>query len=205
MNKISFVTFINFIILLFFASAHAYANPKTQIAIFAGGCFWCMEADFEQLQKENDGILSVVAGYDGGNIQNPTYELVSSGKTNYVESVMIKYNPEKIKYITLVKYFFLHIDPTVKDRQFCDIGKEYKSAIFYVNQYQQKIAKLILNEAAHKLQKPIYTDILPSTKFYEAENYHQNYAAKNPLRYKFYRWNCERDQTLEKVWGNQTI
>ncbi len=181
-----------------------YAN-KPERAIFAGGCFWCMEADFEHYQQLEGGIISVTSGYDGGSKANPSYELVSSGTTHYKEVVEVVYNPEKISYEQLVKFFFMHIDPTVKNRQFCDVGAQYGSAIYYLNDTQKQQAMRVLNEVKKELKVNIYTEILASTHFYPAEQYHQEYYKKNPLRYKFYRWNCGRDKRIQAVWGSKKL
>ncbi|QBR83084.1 peptide-methionine (S)-S-oxide reductase MsrA [Legionella israelensis] len=171
---------------------------KQDEAIFAGGCFWCVEADFDKLP----GVLSTTSGYDGGTYKNPTYHLVSSGTTNYVESVKIIYDSDKISYRDLVLYFFRHIDPTSKDGQFCDRGRQYRSVIFYLNPEQKKVAEDVL-EGVEKLFDKVYTEVLPSTHFYAAEKYHQNYYKKNPLRYKYYRWRCGRDQRVQEVWSHE--
>jgi peptide-methionine (S)-S-oxide reductase len=176
-----------------------------QKAVFAGGCFWCMESDFDHLKATQPGIISVVSGYDGGAVKSPTYHLVSSGTTNYKEVVEVTYDAEKIKYDTLVNFFYTHIDPTVKDRQFCDIGKQYGSAIYFMNVDQKHIAKNVTNKVKKTLDVSVYTEVLPSTKFYKAEEYHQDFYKKNPIRYKYYRWNCGRDQTIHKVWGDKKV
>lgn len=176
-------------------------NPafgKTSEAIFAGGCFWCVEADFDKVQ----GVISTESGFDGGTTKNPTYLLVSSGKTNYAESVRVVFDPEKISYKELVDYFWKHIDPTVKDSQFCDHGHQYRSAIFYLSEEQKAIALASKQEIEKKFPH-VYTEIVPSTRFYPAEAYHQNYYINNSLRYKFYRYRCGRDQRVQEVWKNE--
>ena len=185
------------IILLVFVTQPLSA--KTAEALFAGGCFWCVEADFDKVP----GVLHTVSGYDGGSEPNPTYELVSSGTTHYVESVRIFYDPALISYQQLLNYYWHHIDPTVKEAQFCDHGSQYRSVIFYLNEEQKKEAlesKLALEKQFHV----IYTDIIPSTHFYEAETYHQNYYQKNPLRYKYYRYQCGRDKRVGEVWHDKS-
>ena len=172
-------------------------NPvfsKTAEAIFAGGCFWCLEADFDKLP----GVVSTESGFDGGTTKNPTYALVSSGETNYAESVRVVFDTKKLSYKALVQYFWKHIDPTTKDKQFCDTGHQYRSAIFYLNDEQKKMA-LASKQALEKKLPKVYTEIAPSTHFYKAEAYHQNYHKKNPLRYKYYRYSCGRDERLEEV------
>ncbi|PIQ43403.1 MAG: peptide-methionine (S)-S-oxide reductase [Gammaproteobacteria bacterium CG11_big_fil_rev_8_21_14_0_20_46_22] len=169
---------------------------KAATAIFAGGCFWCMQSDFDKLK----GVTKTVVGYDGGTRENPNYELVSSGATRYAEAIKVTYNPRTISYAQLLTYFWRHVDPTVKNQQFCDHGSQYRTAIFYINAEQKKTAETSKQATARKLGKTVYTDITPSTHFYPAEKYHQDYYKKNPIRYKFYRWNCGRDQRLEKIW-----
>jgi peptide-methionine (S)-S-oxide reductase len=177
------------------------AEAKVEKATFAGGCFWCMVPPFEHL----NGVLSVTSGYAGGQKKNPTYEEVSSGTTGHAESIQIIYDPSKISYGKLLDLFWHNIDPTVKDRQFCDVGGQYRTVIFYHNEEQKNLAqesKRIL-EQSKRLPGPIYTEIVPATEFYRAEEYHQDYYEKNPVRYKFYRWNCGRDQRLKQIWGEE--
>ncbi len=167
-------------------------------ATFAGGCFWCMEHPFDQLE----GVVSVTSGYTGGHKKNPTYEEVSSGTTGHAESVQIVYDPAKVTYAKLLDVFWHNVDPTVKDRQFCDSGNQYRTAIFYHSEEQKRLAeesKTAL-EKSGRFKGPIYTEIVPASDFYPAEEYHQHYYKKNPLRYKFYRYNCGRDERLKEVW-----
>jgi methionine-S-sulfoxide reductase len=172
---------------------------KTEKAIFAGGCFWCMEAPFEKLP----GVISVVSGYTGGVKENPTYEEVSSGETGHTEAVEIEYHPEKISYEKLLEVFWMNIDPTAVDRQFVDVGHQYRAAVFYLDDEQKRLAE----ESRAKLQKsgrfnkPIVTEILQASVFYPAEGYHQDYYKNNPIRYKYYRHGSGRDQFLDSVWG----
>ncbi len=185
------------------AQPKAAAQTQTQpmqpaTAIFAGGCFWCMEADFEKLP----GVVKAESGYTGGDLKNPTYEQVSHGGTGHAESVRVYYDPQKVTYPQLLEYFWHHIDPTVQDRQFCDVGAQYRTAIFYQDQAQREAAEASL--AA--LQKSgrfahIYTEIAPAGTFYLAEDYHQDYYKKNPIRYSFYRRSCGRDARVEQVWS----
>lgn len=178
------------------------AVAKPEKATFAGGCFWCMEPPFEKL----DGVLSVTVGYTGGAKKNPTYEEVSSGNTGHAESVQITYDPSKVAYSKLLDLFWHNIDPLAKDRQFCDVGTQYRSAIFYHNEEQRKLAeesKKVLENSARFRGKTIYTEIKPASEFYPAENYHQQYYKKNPLRYSYYRYSCGRDERLKEVWGQQ--
>jgi peptide-methionine (S)-S-oxide reductase len=176
----------------------AGSSAKLATAIFAGGCFWCVEADFEKLP----GVLSAESGYTGGQVKNPTYEQVSHGGTGHAESVRVSYDPSKVTYRQLLDYFWHHIDPTVKDRQFCDGGNQYRSAIFYQNDAERQAAETSKAE----LEKSgrfahIYTEIVPAGTFYVAEDYHQDYYKKNPIRYNFYRSRCGRDARVAEVWG----
>ncbi len=174
---------------------------KTLTATFAGGCFWCTESDFEKLEGVKEGI----SGYTGGHVENPTYEEVSSGSTGHVEAVQVIYDPEKISYKELLDYFWRHINPTDPGGQFVDRGSQYRSVIFYHNEEQKRLAEESKREleASGRFKSPIVTDILKFTKFYRAEDYHQDYYKTHPLRYKFYRWNSGRDQFLEKTWGKK--
>lgn len=176
------------------------SSPKQELAtaIFSGGCFWCVEADFEKLP----GVVKVVSGYTGGHVGNPTYEQVSAGGTGHAEAVRITYDPSKISYPQLLDYFWHNIDPTQKDRQFCDIGRQYRSSIFYLNEAQRQAAETSKAELEKSGRvNPIYTEIVAAGPFYPAEEYHQAFYKKNPIRYKIYRWNCGRDKRLEEVWG----
>ncbi len=179
--------------------AREIGDRGLQKATFAGGCFWCMEPPFDGLE----GVVSVTAGYTGGTKKDPTYEEVSSGSTGHAESVEIVYDPSKISYAKLVDIFWHNIDPTVKDRQFCDIGHQYRTAIFYHGEEQRRTAEESRKalQASGSFRGPIYTEIVAATTFYPAEEYHQKYYKKNPVRYKFYRWNCGRDQRLKEIWG----
>lgn len=168
-------------------------------ATFAGGCFWCMEPPFDVLP----GVISTTSGYTGGSKLNPTYEEVSAGGTGHAEAVEVVYDPAKIGYAELLQVFWRNVDPTVKDRQFCDIGHQYRTAVFYHNEEQRRLAEEFgaTLERSKTFPEPIVTEITPAAVFYPAENYHQDYYQKNPVRYKFYRFNCGRDQRLEELWG----
>jgi len=176
----------------------AASGPGLEKATFAGGCFWCMEPAFDKLQ----GVKSVISGYTGGHKQNPTYEEVSSGVTGHAESIEVAYDPSIISYSTLLDVFWHNIDPTVKDRQFCDVGSQYRSAIFYHTEEQKRLAEASKKalEQSKRFPGPIYTEIVPATTFYPAEEYHQKYYQKNPIRYKYYRYSCGRDQRLKELW-----
>jgi len=170
-------------------------------ATFAGGCFWCSEADFEKLP----GVVEVISGYTGGEKENPSYEEVSSGTTGHVEAIQVYYDPSKITYQELLDTFWKHIDPTDGGGQFVDRGSQYRSAIFYHDEEQKRLAeqsKEALSRSG-RLAKPVATEIIQFTKFYEAENYHQDYYKKNPLKYRYYRYASGRDQFTGKVWGKE--
>jgi len=180
----------------------AQAQTKTQIAIFAGGCFWCMEHPFDEL----DGVLSTTSGYTGGHKPDPTYEEVSAGSTGHTEAVQITYNPQKISYAQLLDIFWKNIDPTTPNRQFCDHGTQYRAAIFYSGKEQKQLAEISLKslQRSKPFEAKIVTEITAATEFYPAEEYHQDYYRKNPLRYKFYRYNCGRDKRLQQLWGKDS-
>ena len=176
----------------------AQANT-TATATFAGGCFWCMVPPFEKLP----GVISVTSGYTGGHTVNPTYEQVSAGGTGHVEAVQIVYDPKRIGYEKLLEVFWVNVDPLDKGGQFCDRGSTYTSAIFYANEDQKKLAEQSKIAIEKRLGKTVVTTIRPAATFYAAEDYHQDYYKKNPLRYKYYRYSCGRDQRLEELWGKK--
>ena len=175
------------------------AGAATAKAIFAGCCFWCMEHPFDVLP----GVVSTTSGYIGGQKKNPTYEEVSSGRTGHTEAVQVVYDPKKVTYERLLDVFWHNIDPTVKDQQFCDHGSQYRSGIFYVDDEQKRLAEA--SKAALDRNKPfsaaIVTEITRASEFYPAEDYHQDFYLKNPLRYKYYRSGCGRDARLKQLWG----
>lgn len=179
----------------------AKAKPaNAAVAVFAGGCFWCMEGPFDVL----DGVVSTTSGYIGGIKKDPTYQEVSSGGTGHTEAVQVVYDPAKVTYEKLLDVFWHNIDPTVKNRQFCDGGSQYRSGIFYLDDAQKKAAdasKAVLDKSK-PFKEAIVTEITAATKFYAAEDYHQDYYLKNPVRYKFYRSGCGRDDRLKEVWGS---
>jgi peptide-methionine (S)-S-oxide reductase len=179
------------------AGALAQMPPPTALATFAGGCFWCVEADFDKV----DGVISTTSGYTGGTLANPTYSDVGRGGTGHTEAVEIVYNPAKISYEKLLDVFWHNHDPLAKNRQFCDRGDQYRPAIFYHNDEQRRLAEA--SKAVHqpRFKQPIQTEIAAAGPFYKAEDYHQDYYLKNPVRYKFYRYNCGRDARLEELWG----
>ena len=180
-------------------SALPQVHAQTQKATFAGGCFWCVEYDFDKV----DGVISTTSGYIGGKTAKPTYEQVSSKDTGHAEAVEIVFDPRKITYAQLVEKFWRTIDPTVKDRQFCDVGSPYRTAIFAHDAEQLKIAttsKAAL-EKTKPFKEPIVTEIVMASTFTAAEDYHQDYYKKNPVRYKYYRTSCGRDARLQALWG----
>jgi peptide-methionine (S)-S-oxide reductase len=181
--------------------AAAGDSGETAYATFAGGCFWCVEADFEKVE----GVLTVTSGYTGGHVANPTYEQVSAGGTGHAESVRVVFDPDIVSYDELLDYFWRHIDPTVTNRQFCDVGDQYRSAIFYNDEAQREAAERSLArlEQTKPFPQPIVTEITAATAFYPAETYHQDYAKKNPIRYAYYRNGCGRDQRLAELWGTE--
>jgi peptide-methionine (S)-S-oxide reductase len=177
------------------------ATAVTAKATFAGGCFWCLQADFDKLA----GVISTTSGYTGGSVPNPSYEQVSAKHTGHAEAVQVVYDPGKVSYEQLLDHFWHSIDPTVKDRQFCDVGSPYRTAIFVHDTAQLKSAQA--SKAALEQVKPfkeaIVTEIVPATAFYAAESYHQDYYKKNPIRYHYYRTTCGRDARLKQLWGDQ--
>ena len=174
-------------------------KTATATAVFAGGCFWCMVHPFDELP----GVMSVTSGYTGGQKVNPTYEQVSAGDTGHVEAVQIIFDPKQIGYEKLLEVFWRNVDPLDKGGQFCDRGSTYTSAVFYQNDEQKKLAEQSKAAIEKKLGKPVVTAIRPAATFYAAEDYHQDYYKKNPLRYKYYRYSCGRDQRLEELWGKK--
>jgi peptide-methionine (S)-S-oxide reductase len=176
------------------------APPQQAVAVFASGCFWCTEADLEKVP----GVISAVSGYTGGRDTTPTYEEVSAGNTGHYEAVQVVYDPAKITYEQLLQAFWRTVDPHDATGQFCDKGEQYLGAIFVANDEQRRAAELSKQAVSGRLKEPVVTKILPAAMFYPAEEYHQDFAKKNPLKYKFYRTSCGRDARLEKVWGMAT-
>lgn len=176
-------------------------SGQTGTATFAGGCFWCMEAPFEQL----DGVLSVTSGYTGGATSDPTYEAVSSGATGHAEAVQVVYDPSRISYEKLLEVFWRNIDPTQADGQFADRGSQYRTAIFYHTEEQKRLAEASRQQlaASGKFKDPIVTELVPASTFYPAEDYHQDYYRKNPLRYHLYKIGSGRAGYLKRVWGGE--
>ena len=183
------------------ASTVASAQPKDlKTAIFAGGCFWCVESDFDKLP----GVVSTTSGYTGGHVPQPTYHQVSAGDTGHAESVEIVYDPKVVSYRQLLDYYWHSIDPTVRNRQFCDVGTQYRTAIFTLDDEQKRLAEASKAEIERTkpFKAPIVTEIVKAGKFWPAEAYHQDYYKKNPRRYHFYREGCGRDARLKKLWGS---
>lgn len=171
------------------------------VATFAGGCFWCMEPPYDELE----GVTSTVSGYMGGHVDNPSYKQVTSGRTGHAEVVQVTFDPDVVSYETLLEVFWRNIDPFDAGGQFCDRGSSYRSEIFYHSDAQKRAAESSKAELADspRFDRPIVTEVTEAGEFYPAEDYHQNYYEKNPLRYKYYRWGCGRDDRLEAIWGEQ--
>ncbi len=178
----------------------ASASGETALATFAGGCFWCMEPPYDRI----DGVLSTTSGYAGGPERDPTYEQVAGGQTGHAEVVQVVYDPARVSYGELLRVFWRNIDPFAVDRQFCDSGRQYRSAIYVHDEAQRAAAEASLHEVAERFDDPIATRIEPvGDSFYPAEQYHQDYYQKNPLRYRFYRTTCGRDRRLGEIWGDE--
>ena len=196
--KMLIIAVIGLSVILISTTVMAAVNYEK--ATFAGGCFWCMEHPFDEIP----GVISVTSGYTGGHKKNPTYEEVSAGGNGHAESVQVVYDPAKVTYEKLLYVFWHNIDPTAKDRQFCDSGHQYRSAIFYHNEEQHRLAlqSKVQLEKSKTFKEPVVTEIAQATEFYPAEEYHQHYYKKNPIRYKFYRTSCGRDKRLKELWGS---
>ncbi len=181
-------------------AAEPVAQSKaTATAVFAGGCFWCMEPPYDALP----GVVATTSGFTGGQKANPSYKEVSGGNTGHIEAVQIAYDPAKISYEKLLEVYWRNVDPLDGGGQFCDRGHEYTTAIFYQNEEQKKLAEQSKGSIEKQLGRPVATVIRPAAPFYVAEDYHQDYYKKNPIRYKYYRYSCGRDQRLEKLWGKK--
>ncbi len=172
---------------------------KLAVATFAGGCFWCMEKPFDEL----DGVASTISGYTDGELLDPTYKQVSAGNTGHTEAIQIMYDPAKISYAKLLDVFWHNVDPLTSDRQFCDGGNQYRSGIYYHDEQQHALAEQSKQKVAEKFGQSIATELDAASEFYPAEEYHQNYYLKNPIRYKYYRTGCGRDKRLKELWGDQ--
>ncbi|MGI9284831.1 MAG: peptide-methionine (S)-S-oxide reductase MsrA [Pseudomonadales bacterium] len=169
------------------------------VATFAGGCFWCMEKPFDKLE----GVVSTISGYTDGELLDPTYQQVSAGNTGHTEAVQITYDPTKVSYQKLLDVFWHNIDPLAHNRQFCDGGTQYRSGIYYHDEQQRELAEESKAKVAQKFDQTIATELDAASEFYPAEEYHQNYYKKNPIRYKYYRTGCGRDKRLKELWGAQ--
>ena len=176
-------------------------SGEIAFATFAGGCFWCMEPPFDKL----NGVISTISGYSGGNTSNPTYKQVSAGRTGHAEVIQLSYDPTKISYEELLNVFWVNVDPTRNDGQFCDRGNQYRPGIFYHNAEQQKAAEASKNRIISNkiIKNRIKVEISKASTFYAAEEYHQDYYQKNPIRYKYYRHSCGRDNKLRELWGDK--
>lgn len=183
---------------LVLATAHAAAD-ELAVATFAGGCFWCTESDFDKVE----GVVSTTSGFIGGHKENPTYKEVSSGGTGHTEAVQIRYDPDTVSYQELLDVFWVNHDPTTNERQFCDRGSQYRPGVFYYNDEQKRQAQAYKEAVESEVSFPVVTEITEATEFYPAEEYHQDYYKKNPLRYKYYRFSCGRDKRLEELWGEK--
>ena len=183
-----------------FAAEAPKVPPGDSVAIFAGGCFWCVESDFDKVP----GVVATISGYTGGRKADPTYEEVSSGTTGHAESVEVIFDPKQVTYEHLLDVYWTSVDPTVKDRQFCDTGNQYRTAIFYTSDEQRRAAEASKKkiEETKPFKAPIVTAIEMAGPFYPAEEYHQDFYRKNPVRYKFYRTGCGRDARLKELWGD---
>ena len=186
-----------FTLALLLISTTAAVQAATATAVFAGGCFWCIEKDFEALP----GVVAVESGYTAGKTTNPTYESVSAGGTGHTEAVRVIYDPAKVSYAQLVEYFWRHIDPTVKDRQFCDVGSQYRSGIYWGNETERKVIESSRDALLKSGRfKTIHTELAGASPFYLAEDYHQDYYKKNTVRYNYYRLSCGRDARVKELW-----
>jgi len=177
----------------------AQADGKSASAVFAGGCFWCMEQAFDKVE----GVLATTSGYSGGHTENPTYDQVAAGGTGHAEVVKVDYNPKQVDYETLLHVFWRNIDPFAENRQFCDQGSSYRSAIFPMYEEQQATAEASREAIAERFDQPIATEITDFEAFYPAEAYHQDYYLENPVRYRFYKSACDRVERLEEIWGDE--
>jgi peptide-methionine (S)-S-oxide reductase len=204
MKRLAALSFLTVVILLIGAwnvqsATQAAADAILGKAYFAGGCFWCMEEAFEKVE----GVLSVSSGYMGGTVANPNYEDVSAGRTGHAESVEVVYDPARVSYQKLLDAFWRNVDPITPNAQFCDHGSQYRSAVFFQTDEEKRVAEATKQaiEQSRRFKEPIVTQIVMASQFYPAEDYHQDFYKKNPVRYKFYKYNCGRAQRLEELWG----
>lgn len=194
---------MKYVLIVALAALPMFAAAQTAKATFAGGCFWCVESDFDKVP----GVISTTSGYIGGKVAKPTYEQVSGNGTGHAEAVEIVFDPKRVSYEQLLEYFWRTIDPTTKDRQFCDAGSPYRTAIFVHDAQQLAATKASLAalEKSKPFKEPIVTEIVLASTFYVAEDYHQDYYKKNPVRYKYYRTSCGRDARLAQLWGGAAV
>ncbi|MFV9615224.1 MAG: peptide-methionine (S)-S-oxide reductase MsrA [Gammaproteobacteria bacterium] len=199
--KLPLILLLSLFITPIFAANQASTPTARQqeTAIFAGGCFWCMEPPFDKL----NGVISTTSGYTAGHKKDPAYKEVSAGSTGHTEAIQIVFDPNEVSYAELLEVFWKNIDPVAVNRQFCDAGTQYRSGVYYLNTAQEIAAKqsLLQLEKSRVFEGLIATEIVAASTFYPAEDYHQDYYQKNPIRYKFYRYRCGRDQRLEELWG----
>jgi peptide-methionine (S)-S-oxide reductase len=176
------------------------AAVATGKATFAAGCFWCVEADFDKVP----GVISTTSGYTGGELKNPSYEQVSRGGTGHTEAVEIVYDPAKVTYEQLLEHFWRNVDPLTAHRQFCDVGDQYRPAIFVHDDAQRQAAEASKTRVQQRFKDPVVVQVIPAAAFYRAEGYHQDYYKKNPVQYRYYRWSCGRDGRLKDLWGGSS-
>ena len=181
------------------SSAPAANTKGLALATFASGCFWCTEADFDKVP----GVVSTTSGYTGGTTKNPTYEEVSAGRTGHAEAVEVAYDPAKVTYEQLLDHYWKNVDPLTPDRQFCDVGSQYRPAIFYHDEAQKKAAEASKARAQQRFKEPVVVQIVPAGPFYKAEGYHQDYYKHNEVRYRYYRFACGRERRLQQIWGDK--
>ncbi|MCE8012292.1 peptide-methionine (S)-S-oxide reductase MsrA [Halomonas daqingensis] len=186
-------------VLLALPWAKGMASSETATAVFGGGCFWCVEEAFDKVE----GVTATTSGFSGGNVENPSYQQVVAGNTGHAEVVLVEYDPAAVDYATLLHVFWRNIDPFAVDRQFCDVGEAYRSAIFYASDAERELAEATRDELAVRFERDIATEISPFEVFYPAEEYHQDYYRKNPVRYNYYKAACGRERRLEQVWGDE--
>jgi peptide-methionine (S)-S-oxide reductase len=208
MQHIIFISLTSFFLLIALnseaedgATTDSIQPSELKTAVFAGGCFWCVESDFEKLE----GVTEAISGYTGGSAETANYKTVSYTETGHFEAVEVTYDPSKVSYAQLVEYFWRHIDPTDPHGQFCDKGSSYRTAIFYANADEQAVVEKSLSalNETKPFQGDIVTTIATAKPFYKAEEYHQDYYKKNPIRYRFYRNGCRRDSRIKELWGNK--
>lgn len=195
----SLLASLPFAALLVLSALPAQADDNTATAVFAGGCFWCVEEAFDSVE----GVIATTAGYSGGDTVDPSYEQVTGGDTGHAEVVEVEYDPEAVDYATLLHVFWRNVDPFAEDRQFCDVGDSYRSALFPMNEAERELAEASRAELEERFAREIATEITDFEAFYPAEDYHQDYYRENPVRYRFYKSACGRQERLEEIWGDE--